>query len=254
LNFLGSFCTLMGERAEAGRHYEAALALCHRMGNILGEGQTCFLIAELRETMGDFEQALSFFEQALRAYQQVNEPDSGSTTREMLCSVLTYLGDYPRALEYGRAALEMRQRHGLIGHLIYYRLGLAAFHLGEEEQALHYVADALAETDQAGNVYQFRLMAGECYARQGRWAEAAEALHAALALAQSGHNPLALMTVQRAQIDLALAQSDTAAALRLVEGLLPFLAGAPLPADYEPLRLYWTCYRALQACGDPRAP
>lgn len=253
LNFLGNFCTFIGDRAEARRHCDAALALCHTMGNLLGEGQTCISIADLLQNEGDFEQALHFFEQALRVFQQVNEPDSVGGTIGYLCGVMTYLGDYQRALERGRAALDMRQRHGLIGHLLYYRLGMAAFHLGDVEQALQYAADALAETALAANAYQFRLLAGECYTRQERWPEAAEALHAALALAQKSRNPLAVMTIQRAQADLALAQGDAAAALSLVEGLLPVLAGAPLPAAVEPLRLYWTCYRALQANGDARA-
>ena len=34
---------------------------------------------------------------------------------------------------------------------------------------------------------------------------------------------------------------------------MPLLTGAPLPAASEPLRLYWTCYRTLQANNDPRA-
>ena len=253
LNFLGNFYNLMGDRSEARRHCDAALALCHTMGNVMGEGQTCHSIAELLQNEGDFEQALRFLEQALRAVQQLNEPDSVGSILGKLCGVLIYLGDYDRALEHGRAALEMRRRHGLLGHLLFYQLGLAAFYMGDVEQALQWAADALAETAQAGQVYQFRLLAGECYTRQGRWPAAAEALDTALALAQRGQNPLAMMTIRRAQADLALAQGETAAALRLVEGLLPFLAGAPLPPAYEPFRLFWTCFCALEASGAPRA-
>jgi hypothetical protein len=79
-------------------------------------------------------------------------------------------------------------------------------------------------------------------------------LQVALALAQKGGNPLAAAAAQRALADLALARGDTAAALTHVEALLPFLAGAPLPSAYEPLRLYWTSYRALRVNNDPRAP
>jgi tetratricopeptide (TPR) repeat protein len=164
------------------------------------------------------------------------------------------LGDYQRALEHGRDALQLRQQHGLVSHLLYYRPALAAFHLDDETQALQLLAAALEETELSPYTFQFRLVAGECYTRLGRWEEAADALQMALALAQKGGNPLAVATAQRAQADLALAQGDTAAALGHVEGLLPLLAGAPLPSSYEPLRLYWTGYRALQANCDPRAP
>ena len=50
------------------------------------------------------------------------------------------------------------------------------------------------------------------------------------------------------------AQGDTAAALAQAEGFLPLLGGAPLPSSAEPLRLFWTAYRALRADNDPRAP
>src|SRR5690606_2773704 len=52
---------------------------------------------------------------------------------------------------------------------------------------------------------------------------------------------------------MSLAQGDPAAALDHVEGVVPLLGGAPLGSSHEPLRLYWTCYRALKANHDPRA-
>jgi tetratricopeptide (TPR) repeat protein len=253
-NILGNFFSLRGERAEARRCYDEALAICQTMENVFGEGQTCNSIGELLENEGSLEQALHFREQALRAYQQLNEPDSVSATLGNLCGVLTYLGDYPRALENGRKALHLRQGNGLAGHLLFHRVGVAAYYLGDVEQTLQLLAAALEESATSPHLYQFRLLAGECYTRQGRWEEAAEALRLALTLAQKGQNPMALMTIQRAQAELALAQGDMAAALAHVEALLPLLSGAPLPSSHEPLRLYWTCYRALQANSDPRAP
>lgn len=69
-----------------------------------------------------------------------------------------------------------------------------------------------------------------------------------------GNNPPAAATARRALADLALAQGDAAAALAHVEAILPVLDGAPPAGSYEPLRIYWTCYRALRANNDPRAP
>jgi len=253
LNMLGNYFLLRGERAEAMWHYEAGLALCRTWGNVLGEGQNCYTIGELLENEGDLEQALHYREQALRLYQLIDEPDSMSATLGDLCGVLTYLGDYPRALENGRAALQLRQQHGLVSHFLYYRSALAAYHLGDEAQALKLVTAALEETALSPYTFQFHLVAGECYTRLMRWGEATEALQLALSLALNGIDRLAAATVQRALADLALAQGDLAAALTHVEALLPVLGGAPLASSYEPLRIYWTCYRALKATDDPRA-
>ena len=254
LNTLGNYLLLRGQRAEARQRYEAALALCRAMGSSLAEAQTSNSIAELLETEGSLEQALHYREKALWLHQLLAEPDSMSRTLSALCGVLTYLGDYENALQHGRAALELRQRHGLVNHFLYYRLARAAFHLGDDGQARQLVTAALAEAPLSPYTFHFRLLTGECATRSARWAEAAEALQAALALALKGTNPLAAATARRALADLALAQGDTAAALAQAEGFLPLLGGAPLPSSAEPLRLFWTAYRALRADNDPRAP
>lgn len=253
LNMLGSYFSLRGDRAGALRCYDEALAICQATGNVLGEGQTCNAIGELRENEGALEQALHLRHQALRIYQQIDEPDTMSATLGNLCSVLTFLGDYPNALRHGQAALHIRQGNGLLNHLLYYRVALAAFHRGDDAQAQQLVADGLEETAQSPYIYQFRLLAGECATRLERWEEAAVSLQMALALALRGNNPSAAAVVQRAQADLALARGDTAAALGHTEALLSILSGPPLPSSLEPLRLYWACYRALKATGDPRA-
>jgi tetratricopeptide (TPR) repeat protein len=253
LNTLGYFYLFRGEKAKARACYEDALSICQMLGHILGEGQTCNSIGELLENEGALEQALHYRTRAVRAYQQVNEPDSLSVSLGNLSGVLTYLGDYSRALQHGREALELRQRHGLINHFLYHRLALAAFHLGDEPQALQLVAAGLEETPLSPHTVHFRLLAGECYTRLARYEEAAEALKAALALALEHRNPLWVATAQRALADLALAQGDPAAALTHVEGIVPLLGVVPLGSSHEPLRLYWTCYRALKASNDPRA-
>ena len=126
LNILGNYLLLRGQRAEARQRYEEALALCRAMGSSLGEAQTSNSIAELLETEGSLEQALHYREKALWIHQLLTEPDSMSRTLSALCGVLTYLGDYENALQHGRAALQLRQRHGLVNHFLYYRLALLA--------------------------------------------------------------------------------------------------------------------------------
>lgn len=254
LNTLGNYHAVRGERATARRCYDEALVICRATAFVTGEGQICNSLAELLENEGALEPALRYREQGLRAFQHINEPDSVSSTQDLLCGVLTYLGDYHGALGHGRAALELRQRNGILGHLLYYRLALAEFHLGHNTEALQLIAAAREETPQSAHRYQFPLLAGECYTRRGEWAQAVEALQAALPLAQRSGNPLAVAVVRRAQADLALAQGDTAAALGHVEPLLPLLAVSPLPSSAEPLRLFWTCYGVLRANDDGRAP
>ena len=136
---------LRGQRAAARQQYEEALVMCRATGNVLGEAQTCNSMAELLENDGSLEQALHYRERALIVYQPINEPDSLSITLSALCGVLTHLGDYQRAWQRGRAALELRQRHGLVNHFLYYRLALVAFHSGDEGQARQLVTAALAE-------------------------------------------------------------------------------------------------------------
>jgi tetratricopeptide (TPR) repeat protein len=52
---------------------------------------------------------------------------------------------------------------------------------------------------------------------------------------------------------VALAQDDLVEALGYVETLLAYLEGGTPDGTDEPLRVYLTCYRALEAVHDPRA-
>lgn len=253
LNILGQYFSLSGEKEKATTCYKEALSLCRTLGNVLGEGQICSSLGELLENEGALEQALHYRERALGVYRQVNEPDTLSVGLSNLCGVLTYLGEYQTALQHGRAALQLRQRHGLVNHFLYYRLALAAFHLGDDAQVMQWVTDALEESALSPYTFQFRLLAGECATRQDRWSEADEALQAALAIARTYNISPSVASARRGLADLALAQGDAAAALAHVEGILPLLEAAPPAGSHEPLRLYWTCYRALRANNDPRA-
>lgn len=169
LNILGHFFSLTGEKEKARTCYKEALSLCRTLGNVLGEGQICSSLGELLENEGALEQALHYRERALQVYRQVNEPDSLGVGLSNLCGVLTYLGDYQNALEHGRAALELRQRHGLVHHFVYYRLALVAFHLGDDAQVMQLVTAALEETPLSPYTFHFRLLAGQCATRLGRW-------------------------------------------------------------------------------------
>ena len=65
--------------------------------------------------------------------------------------------------------------------------------------------------------------------------------------------PLAL-EAEAGLAQVALAQGDTACALRHAEAVLQGLAqGHSLDGAEEPLRVYLACWQALQAAGDARA-
>jgi hypothetical protein len=63
-----------------------------------------------------------------------------------------------------------------------------------------------------------------------------------------------VMEATAGQAEAALRQGDLDEAMAKVEMVLPTIAENSLHGTDEPLQIYLTCYRVLQAHDDPRAP
>jgi tetratricopeptide (TPR) repeat protein len=136
--------------------------------------------------------------------------------------------------------------------------GLLSHHLGDEGAAREYGQQALrvmptTDSIQAVEVIYAYTVLGHALAGLGLTAEAADAYRQALTLhrerGQHWHvEPLAGLA------RVALAQGDLTGALAHVGEILGYATGHPaLEGTIEPLRIYLTCYRVLQANGDPRS-
>jgi tetratricopeptide (TPR) repeat protein len=86
-----------------------------------------------------------------------------------------------------------------------------------------------------------------------RLGEALEAFQRALDLWQQLAHWGGAMVCLAGMGRISLAQGDLAAAQAHVEKILSYLKTGSRDGTEEPVRVYLTCYRVLQASGDPRA-
>jgi tetratricopeptide (TPR) repeat protein len=88
-----------------------ALAVASKKGDLNEEAKICYQIADLYESIGEFEHALTYY---LSEYQ-ISKITSNNSS---ICSALTNLallysraGEYPKAIEYGEKATQFSDCH-----------------------------------------------------------------------------------------------------------------------------------------------
>jgi tetratricopeptide (TPR) repeat protein len=135
-------------------------------------------------------------------------------------------------------------------------LAYAASAMGHCEQALPRVQHALAlahETGDRGLRADALRHLGHHLEALARCEEAGAAYEQSLVLRRQMGIVNAALEPQAGLARVHLATGDLARALELVEGILDHLENGTLEGTEQPLLVYLTCYRVLQAAGDTRA-
>lgn len=239
--------------------YLRALPLARQFENRHLEGTILNGLGTLYEATGDFSQAILTYEQALLLQKKLGDRHGAGTTQMNLGLMADLVGNYESAkARYAEAWQLLRETqtpHFEI-HLLAF-MGLLFHHLGENETARQYCEQALGQEGAPGSlparstalaVHGHVLAALDCLD------EAREAYRQTIALHEQLRRPVLVAVPLAGLARIALQQGDAALALRHVEAILPQLEALPLEGPVEPFRVYLTCYCALAANGDPRAP
>jgi len=259
LRRLGIVRMYQGESADSRVCYEQALRIFRELDDREGEGSTLLLVAVLAGNEGSYGEARAVFEERLRAMRDTgNRRQEGFMIRR-LGRLSHDLGDYHGArTQYEQALRIIREtgwRFGEQGTLTW--LGLLFHHLGDDEAARQHCEQSLLVGQGISGVGGAGALTtlGHALAGLGRLDEAADAYREALALQRDR----GLLSHHRTMETLAglarvcVAQGNPSRAQEHVEEILSYLETGNLARAREPFRVYLTCYRVLQANGDPRA-
>ncbi len=219
LNNLGVDCSNLGDYVGERAYYERALGLCREIGDRSGESAVIGNLGFNCAILGEYVEARGYYEQVLRICHEVESRGSELVMILNLGNICGALSDHAGARRYFEQALRNTRD---IGDR---RMeGYALTGLGNALAGLESVPEAVDAFEQA---ITLRRELGEHHLAT---------------------EPLAGLARLR------LAQGDQAGALECVEIILAHLAGGgSLDDTEEPLRIYLTCYRVLEAVGDPRA-
>jgi predicted ATPase/DNA-binding SARP family transcriptional activator len=219
LRDLGLLSLALGEYLRAKAYWEQALRVHQRSDDRQGEGNTLANLGVVSIILGDYARARGHLENALRILREIGDRHGECVTLCRLGQLYHQQGDNDSAQQYCQQALLIVQDFDdprLRGQVL---------------TSLGHILVGLQDLSGAATVYQQALD-----------------LQSTLGQPQLTAEPLAgLAHISLAREDLYLAQSQVVEVLSLLE------RGA-LDHVMEPCRIFWICYRVLEASKDPRAP
>jgi len=259
LNNLAGVAYEQGNHAEAVTRQDQALQIYRRSGDRRGEGMAlCNLGAFLLE-QGSYSQAGTYLESSLSTYLDIEDREGEIATLINLGILSLYQGDYGQARDHLERSLQISgrtgDRRGEVEALVYLSL---LHHQRDDDELAYKIADkALAVAREVGdrrNQSHALTHLGHALAGLHRPDEASTAYEEALAVRlETGEHHRAMENLA-GLARVSLAQGKSVAALSRVEEILAFMEVDTLEGTDEPVRVYLTCYRVLQAQRDARAP
>ncbi len=220
LNNLGNCAGFIdGDYGLAREYYEQAHAIVHERGDRPAEGVALVNMGWTAGMQGDFSAARSYQNRALSIAREIGDPYHEAYTLINLSSIAGIQGNAQEALQFAsaaeRLAFRIGDRSGEAWALLYKGHSyLVDKELDLAEQAFLLSASIREELEQPG-------------------------------LAAEPLAGLILVGLEKNNIDTARQRA---------EKILAHLeAGGTLEGTDEPLRVYFACYRALAATGDPRS-
>ncbi len=259
LQGLGNVSLYQGQLAAAQDYHQQALVTYRQVGDRQGEGGSLNNLAITFGSLGQYTQTEAYLRQALDISRGIGDRRSEGMMLLNLGVLSSILGQHGQAKTYTQRALHIlretddRQGEGLALR----NLGGYAHDLGEYAEARSYgeqglavareVGDRVGEGSALGNLGDVALALGEYARAEACFRQALTILHE-LGLSSRVMEDLANLA------QVALAQGDLNEAQARVAEILPCLDGdSILEGAEDDLQVFLTCYRVLQASGDPRA-
>jgi DNA-binding SARP family transcriptional activator/predicted ATPase/Tfp pilus assembly protein PilF len=257
LSYLGTNCSET-DPPRARVYLEEALQIRREVGDQRGEAMTQNNLGALLDQMGHYDQARACFEQALAISRELGAREGESDALNNLGMMSQYLGRYDWARSRFVEALALKEEIGDRWGQVAVQASLSLLcHLqGDDELAREHGQNALEAARDLG-ARQFEADAlnylGHALAGLGQFDQAHAAYEQALEIRHDIGLVNPTMESLAGLARVALAQGSVAPAQAYVAAILDHLQSGTLDGTEEPFRIYLTCYRVLQAAGDPRA-
>lgn len=258
LNRLGFVSWAQADYAQAQHYYQQALPIFQQIGNQRGEGNTTNELGMVFERQGDYLGGQANYERALYLFHELGDQQGEGDTLVNLGFVAHHQGDYIAARGYFEQALDLFH---LLGYQRGQGLALAflsfvSYQLGHHQFAQEYAQQALDITQETGDRmvqgYSLTHLAHTLTAI-GEYAKANELYRQAIKLRYQLDKPNLAIESLAGLANTSLMQQNFSQALGQVNDILYYLEENNLEGTVEPLRIYLTCIRVLQAQQDARA-
>ncbi len=259
---LGVIARRLGHYAEARAHFEKSLRLSRLTRDWRGEAMVLGNLGVTCRDEGHYSDANTYFEQSLRIERAMNNRWGEAVVLSNLGGVCRYLGAYDEARDYLDAALRLnRELHNRRGRAITLaNLSLLLHNQGDDQMAYDCARQALqisdAVGDRSGQAYAWMCM-GHAQVGLGQLEEAESSYQQAARLRRDLNEVHLEVEALAGLVRVFLAHSADSEYVSIqpyVEQIWEYMQEHPdLEGLEEPVRVYLTCYRALQSVDDDRA-
>jgi tetratricopeptide (TPR) repeat protein len=256
LTRLGVVSAYQNELEASKAYYEQASCVYREIGDRYGEAVNIPMRAVLLYE-GDVDQARALTEEHLQLWREIGRRSGEGWALLTLGRICRLLGDYDRGRCYYEQGLHILRDVGWSrgeGAALN-ELGLLSHLQGDDKGAAEHCQQALlvgqGSADRWVQAYALTFL-GHALASLGRLDEATSVYNEALALRRQLREDHRANGALAGLARVSLAQGDLRGAQAHVDKILSYLETDALVPSYEPFRVYLTCYRVLQASGDPR--
>ena len=258
LRYLGNVLRDGGEREEGERCLVQALEIHRRNGNRAEEQAVLLFLGVSRLEMGDYVAGQTYLAQSLQLIQATGNRPLEARIVNALGFVAAALGNFADAVEQHNRSRQIshdiddpfQESHALHNLCTVYRKMGRLSQAEENGRLALELAQAFALPDPE---YYAWLHLGYVWLEQGALELAAQAFHRSIdGWVTLNRTPL-VMEATAGQAMTFLRQGRLVQAHRAVETVLSILRDNGLVGVDEPVEIYLTCYRVLDACDDARS-
>jgi adenylate cyclase len=259
LNNLGILAWEQGDYAGARAYLDKVRRIYREIGYRQGEGGILANLGGISAEQHQYGEARTYLEQALLVFREIDDRQGEGALLGNLGAVFSELGDqetarvcYEQALEICR---EVGDRPG--EGIILANLGFLYHRLDDDQSAQDCSQQALSIVRDIGDRFHegYALtFLGNALAGLGHLDEATSAYRQALSIRRELGLPGLTIEPLTGLAYVSLAREELSQARAHVEEILELLETETLEGTGEPFWVYLTCYRALRASQDPRAP
>ena len=213
VNMLGAACWELGELDEAERAWDRAVLLAQADGDTLLLARATNNLGALSNVRGSRENALHMYQLAIPAYQRLGHAVGIAECYHNMAITYRDVGDFERADEYERRAIEFAGGAGNERLEALARLGRAeiTYRRGDAQLAgvsARRVAEDFSRLSEPIREGDARRLSGLAYLAAGRSSEARRDITRALQLVQAHQAALVEAETWRALAELEAAQGD----------------------------------------------
>jgi len=255
---LGNLSAQTGDCETALDYLKQARELNHQIGDKYHESNALYTVGMVLNKIGHYTEATHYFRESLELSKEIGEKTHEENCLLGLGRLFDNLGQFSEAEKYFDAGYQIVIEVKDLGSEsdYYWQRALLYHHVGKNDQSLEFSLMAIEKAKEIGDQEieaSALLIYGHSLVASGNLGDARDIYHQSLSIRKSMDQVHLLPEPQAGLARIALLENKTEEALEIVDQILRVCEDYDMNGCEEPLRVYLTCFRVLEANHDPRA-